>query len=76
MNPRLLEIIGQLIVGDGITCILVPRRHMLLWRDAFGSQLWRRMVQWFADNQGTTIMVGLAEALAGLWCILRANRGR
>ncbi len=32
---RVLEIIGQTIVGDGITCLMLPRKHWLLWVDAF-----------------------------------------
>ena len=74
MNPRILEIVGQFMVGDGVTCVVVPRRHMLLWRDALPWQLWRAIVQWCADRPNATIVAGLVEALLGLRLILRANR--
>ncbi len=71
---RILEIVGQLLLGDGVTCLIVPRRHMLLWRDALGWQPWRSFVQWFADRPSVTILTGLAESLLGLWCIVRSTR--
>lgn len=74
MKPRLLEIVGQLFVGDGVTCLIVPRRHMLLWRDALPWSVWRNLVQWFADRPSVTILTGLAEGLLGLWCIVKASR--
>ena len=73
---RILEIVGQLLLGDGVTCLIVPRRHMLLWRDALGWQPWRGLVQWFADHPNVTILTGLAESLLGLWCIVRSSRGQ
>jgi hypothetical protein len=74
MGLRMLEIAGQLMFGDGVTCMIVPRRHMRLWHDAFNWQPWRNLVQWCADRPNTTILIGLVESLAGLWCIVRSNR--
>lgn len=74
MNGRLLEILGQLLVGDAVTCLLVPRPHMLLWRDAFQARFWRDGVQWFADHPRTTAAVGLLEGAIGIGCIIRASR--
>jgi hypothetical protein len=74
MGLRILEIIGQLLFGDGVTCMIVPRRHMLLWRDAFNWQPWRNLIEWLADRPNTTILIGLVESLAGLWCIVRSSR--
>jgi hypothetical protein len=62
------------MLGDGVTEMIVPRRHMLLWRDFLPWQPWRKLVQWFADRPTVTILVGVAESLLGLWCIVRASR--
>jgi hypothetical protein len=71
---RILEIAGQTMLGDGITCLIVPRKHMLLWRDAFPQQAWHNMVQWFADRPRVTIATGLVECLIGLAMIRRSSR--
>ena len=73
---RILEIVGQTVVGDGITCIIVPQRHMRLWVDAFPWRWWRTTVQWFIDRPGVTIVNGLLETALGLLLIVRASRGR
>ena len=74
MKPHIVEIIGQLLVGDGITCIVVPRRHMLLWRNVLPWRPWRALVQWLADHPNVTILGGFVEALFGLRLIVRAVR--
>ena len=76
MERRILEIAGQFLLGDGVTCLVVPRRHMLLWRDALRWGPWQNLAQWLADRPNVTILIGLAESLLGLRVILRANRER
>ena len=71
---RVLEIVGQTVLGDGVTCLIVPRKHMLLWRDAFSWQWWRKFVQWFTDRPNATIVTGVVECLIGLAMIRRASR--
>lgn len=71
---RILEVVGQTILGDGITCLIVPRRHMLLWRDALQRPGWRNVFQWFADRPRVTFMTGLVECLIGLGMIWRSSR--
>jgi hypothetical protein len=74
MNPRVLEIVAQTFVGDGVTMLVIPRRHMLLWKHALPWTAWQRLVQWCADNPALMIPVGMLEILAGIALILRANR--
>ena len=71
---RILEIVGQTILGDGVTCLIVPSKHMRLWRDAFAWQPWRNFVGWFEDRPNVTIVTGLVECLIGLAMIRRASR--
>jgi hypothetical protein len=75
MNTRrTVEVIGQTVVGDGITCLIVPRKHMLLWVDALPWRPWRTTVQWFADHKGVTAIVGLIECVIGVAMIVWASR--
>ena len=74
-QARILEIVGQMIVGDAVTCLIVPRRHMLLWRDALPWPWWRRMTQWLADSPRVTMAAGLVEGVIGVGLIVRASRG-
>ena len=71
---RFLEVAGQTILGDGITCLIVPRKHMLLWRDALERPGWRNVFQWFADRPRVTFMTGIVECLIGLAMIWRSSR--
>jgi len=74
---RVLEIIGQTILGDGITCLMLPRKHWLLWVDAFpGLPAWRKLLLWYADRPKVTVATGLLECAIGTAMILRANRDR
>ena len=71
---RVLEIIGQLVVGDAVTCFLVPSKHMRLWRNALPFTQWRTLVQWFVDRPRATLAAGVIEIVIGVALILRANR--
>jgi hypothetical protein len=74
-SKRIEEIVGQVVLGDGITCIIVPRQHMYLWADAFPSApFWRRTVLWFAARPAVTIALGIVECLLGVIMIARASR--
>ena len=71
---RSYEIIGTLIVGDGLAFLFAPRRHMLLWVDALDVPAWQRLVQWFADNEAAGRASGIAELAIGAWLLARAYR--
>ena len=73
-NARGLEFLGQVMLGDGITCLIAPRQHMRMWIDAFPWRPWRRLVGWYADHPGATIATGLIESAIAVALILRANR--
>ena len=76
-SARALEIIGQTILGDGITCLMLPRKHWLLWADAFPwAPTWRKLLLWYAGRPGVTVATGLLECAIGTTMILRANRDR
>ncbi len=68
---RLLEVAGELFVGDGLVSMVAPEGHMRLWRDAIPSQAWRRMVDWLALQRGATRGIGVVLAI-GVWLCRRA----
>ena len=74
IQRRIAEVIGTLIIGDGIAFLFAPRRHMLLWVDALNTPVWRRGVQWFADHRAAGRIAGVAELGAGAWLLVRAYR--
>lgn len=68
MNRNLsrgLEVVGMLMIGDGLLAAVSPRRHARLWRD--GPEDWRRAMAWFEDRPTLTAAIGLAEAALGFW---------
>jgi hypothetical protein len=71
---RIYEIIGTLIVGDGLAFLFAPRRHMLIWVEALNLAAWRRLVQWFADHEAAGRVAGVAEVALGAWLLARAYR--
>ncbi|KPV53160.1 hypothetical protein SE17_11230 [Kouleothrix aurantiaca] len=75
IQRRLLEIVGTLVMGDGLAFLFAPRRHMLIWVEALDLPLWQRTVQWFADNEAAGRATGVLEMMLGAWLTARAYRG-
>jgi hypothetical protein len=71
---RILEMIGTLIVGDGLAFLFAPRPHMLIWVDALKLPLWRQLVRWFADHAPAARATGVAEIGLGAWILAQAYR--
>jgi hypothetical protein len=74
LRRRLYEIIGTLIIGDGLAFIFAPRPHMLIWVDALRLPLWRRLVRWFADHPPAARATGVLEVGLGVWMLAQAYR--
>ena len=75
IQRRLLEIVGTLVMGDGLAFLFAPRRHMLIWVRALDLPLWQRTVQWFADHEAAGRATGVLELALGAWLTARAYRG-
>ena len=54
----------MLLIGDGILCVLDPKRHCLLWET--GPKPWREMIDEFAEHPAATRAFGLLEAAVGV----------
>ena len=71
---RTLEIIGDMIVGDGVATVLAPQAHMRLWQTALPWTFWQRFVAWFAARPGLTRVVGGTQIVIGSWLVVLASR--
>jgi len=61
----LLDIIGMLLIGDGVLSVLRPRRHCLFW--AIGPEPCREVVEKLAANRELARAAGLMEIMVGVW---------
>lgn len=76
MNPQVMdrtkEMVGLVLIGDGVLAAAWPEKHALLWLQ--GPEAWREMVRPFAQNPGVTRLLGLAELGVGLWLARQSMR--
>ena len=68
------EMIGTVLIGDGVAFLFAPRPHMLIWVDALHLPIWRGLVQWFADHRPAGQPAGVVEIALGAWILARAYR--
>jgi hypothetical protein len=64
MTKRLLELVGLILIGDGLMGLLRPRRHSLLWH--VGPQLAKAVTEELAEHPQTARAVYAAELAAGV----------
>ena len=74
MNPRLKELFGMLMIGDGALGTVAPRAHCLLWRH--GSPIWKKMISFFARRPELTRLLAVGEVATGLWLAQRQWRAQ
>lgn len=65
VGDRIKEMMGIMLIGDGVLAAAWPRQHSLLWLS--GPRVWRDAVRPFADNPNMTRVLGLAELAFGIW---------
>lgn len=61
---RVRDILGLLMVGDGILMALVPERRMDRWKS--GPGWWRSFVREFAERPILTRLLGALTAVVGV----------
>jgi hypothetical protein len=69
LGRRVTEILGLLMIGEGVMAALYPRRYLGLWR--FGPRWMRAMVDEFTRHPEATRAIGGLEAGLGLWLATR-----
>jgi uncharacterized protein YjeT (DUF2065 family) len=69
VTKRIVQLIGMVLIGDGILSALAPKRHARLWRG--GPKGWRRLMRNAEREPDRTRSFGVAEAALGLWLARR-----
>ena len=69
LAKRLMETAAMTIIGDGMLCMVSPRRHISLWLS--GPRWWRRMFEPFVDHPDLTRVLGAFGVGFGLWLAWR-----
>ena len=64
MKTRLLDLLGLLLIGDGVLTIADPERHCLLWE--VGPKPCREVMDQFVQHPTMSRFVGLAQIAVGL----------
>lgn len=68
IGKRALEVLGLLMIGEGVVGMIHPRRYSLFWKR--GPQWLRDTVELLAEHPETTRMLCAGEIAAGLWLAL------
>ena len=71
---QLLDVLGMLLIGDGLLSALRPRRHCLLWE--VGPKPCRELIDEFAEHRQLTRAAGALELVVGLWLASRQEGRR
>jgi hypothetical protein len=61
---RLKELVGIVLIGDGVVGLAAPRRHSLLWD--FGPEWYGRVMESLADRPGLVRGLAAAEIVGGV----------
>ena len=72
-TQRIIQMIGMLMIGDGVLSAMAPRRHAALWHA--GPQPWRRLMRRSIRQPDGTRTFGVAEVALGLWLARRQLPG-
>jgi len=64
MKKRFFDLLGLLMVGDGLLTLADPKRHCLLWE--IGPKPCREMADEFVRHPKLARWAGLAEVVLGL----------
>jgi hypothetical protein len=66
---RLIQLVALVMIGDGVSGLLKPRWHSLLW-DA-GPESFETMMERLAKNPTKARLLYAAEILVGVWLSTR-----
>ena len=69
IGTRATEVLGLLMIGEGVIGAIWPTRYSLFWK--IGPRWMRNIAGFFADSPNITRLVCAAETAAGLWMAAR-----
>ena len=62
---RIAEMVGMLMIGDGVLAAVEPRKHVQLWRR--GPDFWEEKMDFFIERPAMTRLLGAVEVGLGIW---------
>lgn len=65
------ESFAMLMIGDGVLCLLNPKRHSRRWKE--GPQAWQKAMESLAQNPMATRAFGVVEIALGVWLATAAE---
>lgn len=69
VTKRALEVLGLMMIGEGVIGLLHPRRYSLFWK--IGPDWMRNSMDTLAEHREMTRLLCVGEIVAGLWLSLR-----
>jgi hypothetical protein len=69
LGKRLKEIVGLMMIGEGVLAATRPREYARFWET--GPAWWHWMIEPFVRSPDLTRAVGVAEVVAGFWLASR-----
>jgi hypothetical protein len=70
MFRRFFEVLGLLMIGEGMAALIHPRRYLRLWR--LGPEPCKKIVDEFVAHPEATRALAAAELALGIWLALYA----
>jgi hypothetical protein len=69
VTSRATEVLGLLMIGEGVVGAIWPRRYSSFWN--IGPRWLRKAAIFFANSPATTRLICAAETATGLWMAAR-----
>ncbi|MDB6128929.1 MAG: hypothetical protein JWM04_36 [Verrucomicrobiales bacterium] len=74
MKSRWMELLGMVLIGDGILNVVQPSRHSALWN--CGPQFYKKSARTLQTHPGAARGIGVAFVALGIWlsrCAVQAS---
>jgi hypothetical protein len=71
---RVQQVVGIMMLGDGLLAAMRPKGHVGLWRMAGAPKFWNRTVLEMRNRPGLVRGLGIAAAATGAYLGWRANK--
>jgi hypothetical protein len=69
VGKRIKELVGIILIGDGVVGLVDPERHARLWRR--GPEGYQKVMGELVRRPGATQLLSAAEIALGIWLAAR-----